>query len=389
MTDQADQRAIEIAVEPGPGRHARALGAHHAVDPEQRDAAQDEGHHRGGEVRALGKAAGRDGAAIGGLGDGIDQSVAADRIDDPCPQLLLQGLARVRQLVAVDEFAGAQLGEVLLLALIAIGCDHGIARLGEQRGGHRADAAGRAGDEDLAVLGLDPGLDQRIDAERGGVARRADGHGFLAGKARRQLDQPVAIEPRLGGQPAPVHFADAPAIEQHRVSGLEFAAGALAHRADQIDPRHHRPAAHHRARASDGEAVLVVDRRVLHVDGDIAFGQLALVELLELAGLTAFGLLDKDGGEHGYFLLIAGRFRGHGNGASARLPASKMVRPGQAPPGLARAAGQCPERLRHASNRTATGAMFHAQAGGPGLSARRRRWHGRPPRPATGTCPPG
>ena len=56
---------------------------------------------------------------------------------------------------------------------------------------------------------------QRQQAQRRGQARGARGHGMLEG-------QPP--DPGLLGQPAPVVLAHPPAVEEHRVTGLEVPA---------------------------------------------------------------------------------------------------------------------------------------------------------------------
>ena len=76
--------------------------------------------------------------------------------------------------------------------------------------------------------------------------------------------QPVALDARLLRQAAPVRFADAPAVEHDAVAGLPAPRGRCdSTDAGEVDAGDHRELAHHRALAGDGQAVLVVERRVL------------------------------------------------------------------------------------------------------------------------------
>src|ERR1700722_19349501 len=86
--------AVEVERQPPPGLQATRGGAMDAVDPEKRDAAQDEGRDRGWQVHALGEAAGRDRAAIAGLRQHIGERRRADAVDRGRPLLLAERLSR-------------------------------------------------------------------------------------------------------------------------------------------------------------------------------------------------------------------------------------------------------------------------------------------------------
>ena len=115
------QSRIEVAGQPVPRGHARrASGTSRCRCPSRLNAAQDERHDRGGKVPALGEAAGGDRAAVLGLRAGVGQRVAADRVDHAGPAFLLQGLARLGQLGAVDEVAGAERREIVRLRCLPV-----------------------------------------------------------------------------------------------------------------------------------------------------------------------------------------------------------------------------------------------------------------------------
>ena len=64
---------------------------------------------------------------------------------------------------------------IVLLALARDGGDF-VAKLREDRDGDRADAAGRAGDDDRPAVGPDAAIDDRADALCGGEAGGAVDH---------------------------------------------------------------------------------------------------------------------------------------------------------------------------------------------------------------------
>ena len=83
-------------------------------------------------------------------------------------------------------------------------------------------------------------------------------------------------------------------------AGLPFRVLAVRHRAGEVDAGHQGKAAHHGRLACNGQAILVVDGRVVHPHRHVAAGgQLRFVELRELAAIARFGLGDQEGLEHG------------------------------------------------------------------------------------------
>ena len=79
-------------------------------------------------------------------------------------------------------------------------------------------------------------------------------------------------------------LAQAPAVEDHLVAGFPLGMGRGLDGSRQIDAGNHGKAAHHRRLAGDRKTVLVIERRPLGADGDVAIHEIALVEIGE-AGL--------------------------------------------------------------------------------------------------------
>src|SRR5271166_2106831 len=73
--------AVEVGGEPRPGLEPAWARAMDALDPDQRDAAQDERRDRRGQVHAAGEAASRDRAAVTGLRQHVGERRRADAVD--------------------------------------------------------------------------------------------------------------------------------------------------------------------------------------------------------------------------------------------------------------------------------------------------------------------
>ena len=97
--------------------------------PEQRDAAQDERHHRRLDLHAGGQAGRRDRAAVADLREQARQHGAADAVDRRGPALLAERLAVARHVVAPDDLGRAERLEVLARVL-AGARDHLVAARG-------------------------------------------------------------------------------------------------------------------------------------------------------------------------------------------------------------------------------------------------------------------
>src|SRR5579872_1441093 len=85
--------AVEIEREAPPGFEPARRRAMDAVDPEERDAAQDEGRDRRGQVHAPREPARRDRAAVARLRERVGERGRADAVDRGRPSLLAERLA--------------------------------------------------------------------------------------------------------------------------------------------------------------------------------------------------------------------------------------------------------------------------------------------------------
>ena len=85
--------AVEIERQAPPGLEPPRRRALDAVDPEERDAAQDERRDRRGQVHAAREPAGGDRAAVAGLRQHVGERRRADAVDRRRPLLLAERLA--------------------------------------------------------------------------------------------------------------------------------------------------------------------------------------------------------------------------------------------------------------------------------------------------------
>ena len=99
----------QVARQPGPGLDPLVARAHHRVDAEQVDAAQQERDHGRRQVAAAGQAASRDAGAVFELRQDRRQRVAADRVDRAGPALAVERPGRLfGERGAVDQLGGAE-----------------------------------------------------------------------------------------------------------------------------------------------------------------------------------------------------------------------------------------------------------------------------------------
>ena len=210
----------------------------------------------------LRQAAGRHRAPVAHLRAGVGQGMAADGVDHPRPAFLLQRLARCGKIGPVHHRMRAQCGEVSRLRGLAGGCHHAVAQAGQQQHGHRAHAARGTCHQHLAVTRLQAVPLQGHHAQHRGVARRANGHGLAWGQRRRQRHQPFALEPSPLRQAAPVRLTHPIPVQDERITGLPVGMVAFQHLARAVDAGHHGPQTNHWRTVGQGQAVLVVQRRV-------------------------------------------------------------------------------------------------------------------------------
>src|SRR5437016_5636773 len=92
-------------------------------------------------------------------------------------------------------------------------------------------------------------------------------------------------------------FADTPAVENYPVSRRESWVGARRDQAGEVDPGHQRERSHDRALAGNREAVLVVQRAELDVDGHVTFGEAAVRQFGDVGAISPLVLRDQHGFE--------------------------------------------------------------------------------------------
>ncbi|MNZ74359.1 hypothetical protein D3C78_928060 [compost metagenome] len=224
--------------------------------------------------------------------------MAADRIDDGCPALLGQWFARLGQGGAIDDFAGPQLLQVIVLRGASGGRDHPVAEPAQQGDGETADATVGAGHQNFALFRRYAIVLKGKNTQHGRVARRTDGHRLGRGKRLGQRNQPVTVQASLLRQSTPMPFTHAPAIEQDLVTDLVVRMPADFDDTGQVDARHHREFTHHRTAAGDRQAILEVQRAVGNTHRDITLGQLIVLDLLQCGPITAVVFVDQNAFEH-------------------------------------------------------------------------------------------
>ncbi len=226
--------------------------------------------------------------------------MAAHAVHGRRPDLLLQRLAGRIQAAALHDPRRAQRLQVLGLFGPPGAGVHLETQARQQGHGNAAHAAIGPRHQHGAAGGRDAMRLQRHHAQHGRIAGRAYGHGIPCAEGLGPADQPVAVHPRLLGEPAPVGLAHAPSVEQHGIAGLETRVLAVQHRAGQVDARHHGELAHHGRAPRDGQCILVVERGMRDGHAHRAGGQAGFVQLHTLGtGFTRYGLGQQQGFEHG------------------------------------------------------------------------------------------
>ena len=117
-------------------------------------------------------------------------------------------------------------------------------------------------------------------------------------------------------------FTDAPAVEDHFVTGLPARVRTIQYGTSHIDARRQWEFTHHRTFTGNGETILVIQRTPRHRNGDIAFGQLRFVEFLELGTITGIVFINLQGAIHilspldVYYLFILRRLSPDANASN-------------------------------------------------------------------------
>ncbi len=316
----------EVEAEPAPGLAAPLHRAHDRIDADELHGPQNERRNRGRQIHALRQAAGGNRAAILHLGEHVGQSRGADRVHRAGPASLGKHLWSRVELIAVDDRGGAETFEKLRFDGSPRRGGHGEAELRQEGHRHRADAAGSAGHQHLAVSRRHTLVLERHDAQHGGVSGGADGHGAGGVEAAWNLDQPVAAHPGAFGKPAMMGLADAPAIEDDLVARREARMAGVAHRAGKVDARDQRERADDRRLAGEGQPILVIDGGIFDVDGDITLHQVGLGQIGKLDRLAGIASHDAYGAEtfrHRYYPLRTRSWPKQATSYSVRASASR------------------------------------------------------------------
>ena len=231
---------IEIAREPAPGLEAARHRTIDAVNADELRPAQNERRDRHRQVHALGEAAGRDHAAAHQAGQRIGERMRADAVDRRGPALLAERPAGRRKLGAIDDLRGAESPEVVGLGAAPGRSDDPPSRRRQQRNGDRADAAGRARDENRPLLRRGALALQREHAKHRRIAGGADRHRLSARQAGRHLNQPFARHAGLFGIAAIVRLAEPVTVDENFVARPEVRALGGLHDPRKVDAGDHR-----------------------------------------------------------------------------------------------------------------------------------------------------
>jgi len=116
---------------------------------------------------------------------------------------------------------------------------------------------------------------------------RSHGHCQAGIKSFGQRHQPVAPHIRLLRIAAPMRLSDAPAGQNHLVTGLVARVQRGLDRSRHIDAGHMRILADQPAARTDAQSVLVVHRGILNRDRDLTLGQVTQVKLLHSSACLA------------------------------------------------------------------------------------------------------
>ena len=232
------------------------------------------------------------------------QGAAANSIDNAGPPLAEQGsLGHVCDGVAFDDLGGAEAHEfVAALGGASRGSHHLVPESRQQVHGGAPDTTRCPGDEHGALSGSHTGLFELVDSEHRSETGGADCHRLARTDAVGHSAEPLTLHPCLAGVAAPPDLANSKAGEQYLLPGLPAGGARLGDGSREVDAADVGVLLHETAAAGKHEAVLVVERRVVHVDRDVACGQSAVVEFHNLVGV---GLVDLAGEQcskaHGVF----------------------------------------------------------------------------------------
>ncbi len=200
--------------------------------------------------------------------------MAAHGVHHAGPARAQQRLDPGREIGRGDHLLRAQGTQIVLrIRLAGHGAD-AIAALAEDVDGDAGNAAGGAGDQYLALRGRQPAMLHPVQGQRGRVTGRAQHGGIAQPDAGGQRQRPVMPHPRIFGIASVAVHADAKAVNDDLLAGLERRIGRTHHRARQVDAANARILADDAAAPGLRQRVLVVQARIGDLDERVARGQL-------------------------------------------------------------------------------------------------------------------
>src|SRR5882724_1087830 len=236
-------------------------------------------------------------------------------------------LRRLGQCVAIDDLGGSESPEILGFIQPARRGYNAVAQLRQQSDGHRTHAAIRACHQYVAGVRRNAVVLQREHAEHGREAGRADRSRLPGADCARQLCQPLPRYTRPLSDSGIAVDTETPPVNDHFVVDLEGWIGRCFDGACEVDSRNQGEFLDNVRATRDGDAILVVDGRIVDRDGHIAFRQIGVRQLHEFSRLPRIGLADKDSFEgHCSLLEIVVRCRDVGTGCGGCLHGVQIFR---------------------------------------------------------------
>src|ERR1700683_4495822 len=279
--DALKMAGLEVGRDALPHRKAPLTPRGRGVDPDERNAAQDEGHHRGLQLRTCSQTDAGDASPEIHRACEPGERLAAEIVDGAAETHGLQRPRAELDVLAGEHLAGAQPAEGGTRLPLAADRHYAVTAHAQHVDGDAADAARGAGDRDRTAAGLLAVLLHAVDGQSRGEPGGADGHGGGGIQSRRHRDDPLAGHPCELGVAAVVRLGQPAAGHQHGLAALVARIARGFDGAGQVDATDERVAAQDLARPGCGQRVLVVDARVADPDHHLARRQVIERDLLE------------------------------------------------------------------------------------------------------------
>ncbi len=134
--------------------------------------------------------------------------------------------------------AAPRLSQPGVLVGLAGAGHHLVAAPGEQDDGEGPHATRRPGHQDGSVPGAQAPLLELVEAEGGGEAGGADGHGLARREPVGDREGTARRDPRVAGVAAVAGDAEVATVGEDLGPGLELGVGARHHHSGQVHPGH-------------------------------------------------------------------------------------------------------------------------------------------------------